>query len=44
MIELIRKYKDLGTTPESLLLIDKYESIFNRLNLLIKYSKNDKCK
>lgn len=43
MIELINKYKDLGEYPESLLLIDKYKSLFEKIKLL-KSKKYDKYK
>jgi len=40
MIEILNKYRDLGNKiPESLLLIDKYDYLFKKLNSLKKYNK-----
>lgn len=46
MIELLNKYnKDLGTKiPESLLLIDKYENLFKKVEELKRLKINDNSK
>lgn len=39
MIEIINKYKDLEKISESLLLIDKYDYLFKKINNFKKYNK-----